>query len=226
MFGFGNNYEGLISSRAANNLQGLDSKVQPRGVSENTAPCTFEYSNISINNNSINFINEEKIKEINKETSSGSETTRDTNMSASLTEGEKLTPNPLIKDKSEFIQEINKYTQDIKLRELLTYYLISRLEQNPNLSLTNFKASLATLTDATCYCEVPDFSMEYQYKVVINATTASYSQFKPIFDKKYKSNQVNQENSNKAPFGDHSRCIPAGADLELALDENGNPIKF
>lgn len=182
--------------------------------------------NTNINIINTNISNKEKTKEINKEISSESETTRDTKVSASLTEGEKLTPNPLIKDKQEFIREINKYTQDTKLRELLTDYLISRLEQNPNMSLINFKASLATLTEATCYCEIPDFSMEYQYKVVINATTASYSQFKPIFDKKYKSNQAIQENFNKAPFGDHSRCIPAGNDLELALDDNGNPIKF
>ena len=234
VFRFGPKYAGMVDSKQADKISASDVKFQQ--LTDET--LTYSADKISaesadkisatinlLNNTSI--INIEKnTKEINKEISSGSETTRDTDMSVSLTEGEKLTPNPLIKDKQEFIQEINKYTQDTKLRELLTDYLISRLEQNPNMSLINFKASLATLTEAACYCEIPDFSMEYQYRVVINATTASYSQFKPIFDKKYKSNQVIQESSNKVPFGDHSRCIPAGADLELALDDNGNPIKF
>lgn len=188
-------------------------------------------TNININNinnsNELLYNNEEKEKEINKENFSGSETTRNTMIDVSLKEVERITPTPI---RDTCLLHIRNFTTDVEIQNLLIDYLDSRLQQtNNNLTEVSFKAALGTLKAAQQYCEVPSLLFEYTKEVILNATAGAYSQFKAVQANRYRKLYHTTETQHRiksAPFGDCSKCIPIDGDLELATDENGNPLKF
>lgn len=228
MFGFGNNYEKLISSDPVLLNTGLYSNEQRGAVPESTEGCTSLNSNNNIINNSINTILKKENKEINKEISEVSETNVHTN-DTSPYGNEELTPNPLIRNdlwKLIYDFSISRKAFTNQVLELLEDYVLARLEQNPNLTTTQLKASIRSLDQVVHECNNPQVFNKYVEQAIVNATTGPYNQFKKPFNPNNKNNSVVQEKSVKAPFGDCSKCIPIDGDLELATDENGNPLKF
>lgn len=228
MFGFGNNYEKLISSGPVLLNTGLYSNEQRGAVPESTEGCTSLNSNNNIINNSINTILKKENKEINKENSEVSETNVHTN-DTSPYGNEELTPNPLIRNDLwkliyDFSTSRKAFTNQVL--ELLTDYVLARLEQNPSLTVTQLKASIRSLDQVVHECDNPQLFNKYIEQAIINATTGPYAQFKAPFDTSSKNNNSVTEKATKIPFGDHSKCIPATDDIELATDENGNPLKF
>ena len=228
MFGFGSNYEKLISSDPVLLNTGLYSNEQMGAVPKSTEGCTSLNSNNNIINNSINTILKKENKEINKEISEVSETNVHTN-DTSPYGNEELTPNPLIRNdlwKLIYDFSISRKVFTNQVLELLTDYVLARLEQNPNLTVTQLKASIRSLDQVVHECDNPELLNKYVEQAIINATTGPYTQFKAPFDTSSKNNNSATKKAIKVPFGDVSNYDPAGSDLELATDENGNPLKF
>ena len=185
-------------------------------------------NNININTFNNNNLIEKNKKEINKEISEVSETNVHTN-DTSPYGNEELTPNPLIRNdlwKLIYDFSISRKAFTNQVLELLEDYVLARLEQNPNLTTTQLKASIRSLDQVVHECNNPQVFNKYVEQAIVNATTGPYNQFKKPFNPNNKNNSVVQEKSVKAPFGDCSKCIPIDGDLELAADENGNPLKF
>lgn len=199
-------------------------KADEKSLSEGQKASDIIYNNI---NNSYELFNknEKKEKEINKEISTSCNEVN-TAISVSLKDDERITPTPI---RDICIKHIEQFTSDTDIQKLLIDYLDSRLHVNANLSELSFKASLGTLKSAQTYCENPALLKYYTTDVILNATAGTYSQFKPILSSVYKKTNTSLESTSivkKTPFGDTSICIPAESNLDLALDENGNPIKF
>ena len=227
VFCFGPKYAGMIDSRYAAKISAADVKFQQASDNILTEPADNILTPINILNNNTIINNRKKEKEINKENFSRSETTGNTELSASLKEVERITPTPI---RDICLLHIQNFTTDTEIQNLLIDYLDSRLQQtNNNLTEVSFKAALGTLSVAQQYCEVPNLLKNYTKEVILNATAGAYSQFKSIQTNRYKKSYYNSETQHRvksAPFGDVSNYDPAGPDLELATDETGNPIKF
>ena len=220
------------SGKFSHNIYTINSEITVSGNSVHGdsvyGNSATNINNININNIDINTFNENKKEEIHKEISEVSETNVHTNDTSPYGNKE-LTPNPLIRNdlwKLIYDFSISRKAFTNQVLELLTYYVLARLEQNPNLTATQLKASIRSLDQVVHECNNPQLFNKYVEQTIINATTGPYAQFKAPFDTSSKNNNSVTEKATKIPFGDHSKCIPATDDIELATDENGNPLKF